>query len=80
MTKAPMTEVVTPATAFEVIMNKEAQADTIQIHRVTLADEREFWIEEVACGEYFFRETDLYYKTAPEAVAAVVEYASNNPD
>lgn len=79
MSKAPMTEVVTPATAFEVIMNKEAQADTVLIHRVTLANEREFWIEEVACGEYFFRETDQYYPTAPEAVAAVVEYAANNP-
>lgn len=80
MSKAPMTEVITPATAFEVIMNKEAQADTIQIHRVILGDEREFWIEEVSDGTYFFRETDLYYRTAPEAVAAVAEYASNHPD
>lgn len=80
MSKAPMTEVVTASTAFEVIMNKEAQADTVQIHKVTLGDEREFWLEEVACGEYFFRETDLYYRTAPEAVAAVVEYASKTPD
>lgn len=80
MAKAPMTEVVTPAEAFELIMNKEAQADTIQIHRVTLATSREFWLEEVACGDYFFRETDQYYKTAPEAVAAVVEYASAHPD
>lgn len=80
MSKAPMTEVVTPATAFEVIMNKEAQADTIQVHRVILANEREFWIEEVACGDFFFRETDLYYPTAPEAVAAVIEYAANNPN
>ena len=80
MSKAPMTEVVTAPTAFEVIMNKEAQADTVQIHKVTLGDGREFWIEEVACGEYFFRETDLYYPTAPKAVAAVVEYASKAPD
>lgn len=80
MAKAPMTQVVTPAGAFEFVMNKEAQADTVQIHRVTLPEFREFWLEEVACGDFYFRETDLYYKTAPEAVAAVVEYASTHPD
>lgn len=80
MTKAPMTEVITAATAFEVVMNKEAQADTIQIHRVTLGDGSELWIEEVACGEYFFRETDLYYPNILAAVEAAVTYHANNPD
>jgi hypothetical protein len=80
MAKAPMSEVVTPAEAFELIMGKEAQADTVQIHKVDLGWHGTFWFEEVSCGDYFFRETDRYYKTAPEAVAAVVEYASSRPD